>query len=759
MADVDPIISDAGNDSDLLRQIVEIQLEAMEAVEREREEFLNNLAKDIEGKLSSRMGRKGVKQNQMIESLRLSLGNLATYEWVDPNNPFSEVDRNYTAKVNITRSKCEIAVAQTAAFQFAAGDKNWQLAPPQVIDVDADDVQAFSQMQNMQLSPEQVAGIKMGMMEREMDHHLTITNYASECRKGMRDRVYLGTGVMKKPVNIGKLKKVYRKEMTSEGRILRVPEFSPEFLPQVYRVNPLLFFPDDTVNNITDCEDSIEIHPKSKSQLKELIYLKGFDKEAIADAMKEAPKNYTTTPIVDQGAITGGSMSLLKDKYLVLEYHGPVSKGDLELMNKPITYETPDEFYYAEVWVLNGRVIRFELSNLEGCNTIPYCVSVWEPDPGSIFGFGVPMLIRDEQYSINDTFQMILDNAGISAGPQVIVDTTMIKPAEGGLECTPWKVWYTNEFGADTSKAMTFYMPPNAFEGLSQLLMMTKSIADEVSSISLMSQGLDLPTGAGDSATSMAIMNQNATSPLFFKAEQWDDDITKPLLEAVYDWEMQYNPKDEIKGSFTVDVRTPTQLLRGTQEQQKLERLSMEISQGSPMGEWVKMDGLVNARLRLMHLPAGGILKTPEEVEQERANAEPPPPDPALIEAQAKMEANQIAMKRLELEAQKLQMEMHQKNEELKMTLAVQMETNRVREIEAKGSVLKSQLDFQSSMAQLASRSDADRARIIADLQSKQTTDQTNRFLAGTDVALKVRQQNLDQEELNYKKKTGKAGI
>ena len=210
---------------------------------------------------------------------------------------------------------------------------------------------------------------------------------------------------------------------------------------------------------------------------------------------------------------------------------------------------------------------------------------------------------------------------------------------------------------------------------------------------------------------------------------------------------MQYNPNDAIKGSFVVDVRTPTQLLRNTQEQQKLERLSMEISQGSPMGEWIKMDGLLNARIRLMHLPSASMVKSPEEVARDRANAEPPPPDPALLEAQAKQEANQIALKRLELDAQKIQMEMHQKNEELKMQLAVQMETNRVREIEAMASVRKADLDFQSAMAQLAARSDSDKARLIADLQKFQQQSTTEKFLAGTDVALKVRQQDMDQEE------------
>src|SRR5690606_18038536 len=101
------------------------------------------------------------------------------------------------------------------------------------------------------------------------------------------------------------------------------------------------------------------------------------------------------------------------------------------------------------------------------------------------------------------------------------------------------------------------------------------------------------------------------------------------------------------------------------------------------LGEIIKMDGLMRARLRLMHLPTVDIIKSPEEVARDKANAPEPPPDPALIEAQAKQEANAIANRKLDLETQKLQMEMSQKFEELKMQLAVQMRTNDVREMEA----------------------------------------------------------------------------
>src|SRR5690606_32481475 len=188
----------------------------------------------------------------------------------------------------------------------------------------------------------------------------------------------------------------------------------------------------------------------------------------------------------------------------------------------------------------------------------------------------------------------------------------------------------------------------NSYEGLANLLQLAKATADEESSIPLMLSGLGIPTGAADSATGTAIMNQNATSPLFQRSEEWDDGITMPLITMMYDWEMQFNPKEEIKGTYDIDVRTSTSYLRNTQDMQKLQALRMEIAQGSPMGEWINQDELAQVSLMGMRLPYKHIVKSPEEVEQARANAPEPPPDPALIKAQADMRRVDIEEKRLE---------------------------------------------------------------------------------------------------------------
>jgi hypothetical protein len=750
---------------DMLESEVAAAEEAQRKAEQERIDVLARIASSVEGKLTSRMGFRKSKEAEWLEQLRLYLGSLSSNTTITGDNPFGDIQDPASLRrpeVNIVRNKCEMAIDQTIAYQFASGDKNWAIQPPANMEMDNEDLQqtiAVAQEQGQMIStPEEAALFRAGLMEQEIEYHLDCTNYALEARKAIRDRVIIGTGVMKGPINISEMKKYYAKQRTSDGNVIRVPAYREEKYPCVYRVNPWYFFPDDSVVSPEDCEDSIEIHPLSKTELTLLAKNSGYFADQIALCLDEEPRTYSNSPFNDPAYLTQG-VNLLKNKYVVSEYHGPLCRSDLETVG--INPPEEGEDFYAEVWVCNNRVIRLELSNIEGSQRIPYCISVWEPDPASVFGFGIPLLARDQQRVVIETWKMLLDNAGVSAGPQVVVDTSIIKPAEGGLECTPWKVWYLTEYGADASKAIQFFTPQNSFEGLSALFSMAKQLADEESSVNLLAAGLNLPTGSGGApagATQTAIINQNATAPLFARSEEWDDQITRPLLQMVVDWEMQYNPKDEIKGNYKLDVRTSTSYLRSSQEQQKLDRLAQEIASGSPIAKWINMDEFTIARIAGMKLPYRGIVKSPQQVAQEEQNAPPPPPDPNMIKAQAEMAKVENDKARLELDKQKLQVEANQKFQEAQMEYQAQQRTDLVRMKEAEASVLKAQFDFQSNMAAVASKDEQARAKILADLNKSESQLQTQRFLAGMQGQMKAKELAQRDEELKLKRQ-GKTGI
>jgi len=709
-----------------------------EQMEQRKQDVYATLARTIESTLVARMGTRKAKENQWLEAMRVYLGSLSSYNIVTGEYPFgTKADDRlvHRPEFNICRSKCRMAIAQTISYQFSAGDKNWNLRTPASIYLDPQDYQAaVQQMQDPNLSPDEVVELKVDAMEREIEYHLECTHYPREIRKAMHDWVILGTGVMKGPLNAGKMKKVYQKQQTSDGRIIRVPSFSLENVPLLYRVNLWYWFPDDTVTDVDKAENSCEVHPLSKQELNDLIKHPGYMGDQIKLCLAEDPKQYTNSPFNDPAYLTQG-INLLKNKYLVIEYHGPIKKEDLNILGVQSTDETPYDEVYGEIWVCNGRIIRLQLSTLEGCNRIPYYAAVWEPDPATIFGFGIPMLSRDQQRVVNESYKMVLDNAGISAGPQVVVDTTLIKPADGEMECTPFKVWYIQEYGADANKAIQFFTPPNSFEGLAALISLARSFADEESGITLIQNDITLPTQAQDSATGMAIKDENAQAPLFLQAERWDDDITHPIIDAMYDWEMQYSPKEEIKCDVEIDVRSSTQYLKGLMDQQKLDRLMQEISQGSPIAKWINLDELILARLSSMKLPSHAIIKSPQQVAQDEAKAaqQPPQPDPNMLKAQAAILMAQNQQQEIAQKAQQMQFDQQRHQDDMQYKWQIQHDTNAANVQSHVLDVKKAEVQSQGTMAQGYSQHQLGALQLQTELAKTSMQENTKKQLAGMD--------------------------
>ncbi len=85
-------------------------------------------------------------------------------------------------------------------------------------------------------------------------------------------------------------------------------------------------------------------------------------------------------------------------------------------------YDPLDEINVI-VWFCQGHLLKFAEQPMESGDLL-YSVFSFERDDTSMFGFGVPNLMRDSQKAINGGWRMTMDNAGLSVGPQVVVDTT-----------------------------------------------------------------------------------------------------------------------------------------------------------------------------------------------------------------------------------------------------------------------------------------------------------------------------------------------
>ena len=225
------------------------------------------------------------------------------------------------------------------------------------------------------------AALKAQAMSQEIEAQLDSCRYAYQSRLAIMDRIILGTGVLKSPVNTGKVKTVYRQDSFT-GTWITATEVV--YSPIVERVDPWMFFPDDTTNDPCKIRDAIELHPMTANELAEFKLHEGYIKSTIDEVLKTPPSAYNSEYFLEYVRLSESNPQLFKDKYCVVEWHGPISKSDLDAIGQVPYYESATDDYYAEVWLCNGKVIRIDLENIEGTYETPYSVSAWRKDPSSV---------------------------------------------------------------------------------------------------------------------------------------------------------------------------------------------------------------------------------------------------------------------------------------------------------------------------------------------------------------------------------------
>lgn len=701
--------------------------EQMELERQKKEELMESLALSITSKFHNRSSQRAAKEGQWLRSAGLYYGKLSIKDYhMNGETPWSgnlDTDR---PDVNVVRSKCSIAIAQTISMQFGTSDKNWDLFPDK-------------------RNPSAENAQSCALMSDEIEGQLEDAKYSYNCRQAMWDRVVIGTGVIKGPLSVGELVRSYSQ---LDGSNTWIPSVSVDYSPSLIRINPWFFFPDESTNDVDKLNDTIEAHPLSALQLKKYMKHEGFKEEAIAEVLETPPDEYRSNTYAEFAKLSASNSNLYKNKYLVLEYHGPITRTQLDKLDIEPSYESINDEYYGEVWVCQNKVIRIELESIEASFRVPYYVCPWEKDPASVFGFGVPLMMEDAQRVVNESWHMILDNSSISSGPQVAMQKGLIEPANGKWELTPGQFWYLTDPQVQVQQAIQFFNVPNVTANIVPIMQMAQGFAEEESGIPLITAGLGSPQLA-DTATGGLMMQSASTTLLDFMSEDWDDNITAPSITSMYAWNMQNSEKPEIKGKFSIDVRTSTEYKNKQLHIRDLEKLSVEAAQNPEMAKWIRAGELARVRLNMMTLPSKSIIKTSDEVKaEEEAAAANAQPDTEMMQLQ--LDARRVALEEATLQFNSQQQQQRELwDHEEKMT------ANQARLVESQARVAVSQNEKEIAMLELAAKNEQAYANLGLKEQMNRENNQTKAFLAGLQDTRKQQENDLYNKEMEIKVQTG----
>lgn len=722
-----------------LEEVTEVVLSPEEEVasirkaEEDRAEMMRTLAQRVETLFQERANARVIKDGEWDTCYRLYHSPLVDGDNYYSDRPFDAKPTRKRPTPNIVRTKVDTAVSNSVSMQFGGNEKNWDLFPPANA-LDEAVTQACREMEN------------------EIQAQLDACNYPIHARRAIEDRVTLGTGVLKGPVNTGKMRTKY---VNAGGTW--VPQVVRDNTPSIEHVPLWRFYPDMNVSSFEESQDAIQFHPMTAIELSVLRNNPGFDKLEIDNILYTEggikASGYNESFLNKLHSKVWGSAYMYKDRYSVIEYHGPVTYDDVAKLGLEPTYESPTMEYYGEIWVCCGRIIRMELENIEASFETPYAVSTWKKDPTSPFGFGLPLILADSQRVVTQAYHMILDNASLTSGPQIAMYQQYIQPVDGKYEITPNKVWLLTDPQFDIKDALQFFTPTNVIGQIMPVLDLARQFADEESAATSMAAGLSSPNNV-DSATGQLIMQRNSTTLLDFLAEEWDDQVTEKIIRRMYAWNMQYNSKESIKGDYVVDVKSSSEYKNKQQYIRDLERLSVEAAQNPEMAMWINQGELQRARLQLMELPSNKIIRT--EAEYAKAQeAAAQQPNPQMIELQMQAKELELKAAELQIKRQQLQFDATKEMQAQQWEFQEKMGSNQARHEEAQAQVIKARAEVDVELIKLAAKDRALAAQMQNNLQISENANQAKVFMTAMQERRKSKEMELTAAELALKARTG----
>ncbi|MCP3683279.1 MAG: hypothetical protein GY861_11375 [bacterium] len=493
-------------------------------------------------------------------------------------------------EINIIRNKCETAEGRFSDIMLPVDSKNWafKVTPvPDVIKSLKDDRPALAKETNQPViepNGEQAtmadiarkefdqASKAMSLMETEVDDQLTECNYNSESRKMIQHSCRLGTGVMKGPNVVKRIKKSFQRKTDGESSVY-VLKAVEEHQPASESVSCWNLYPDpDTTEDVKKTMGHIFESGNMRSrELVDLIGVEGYDEKQIRKVLKEVPiRTVVTQEKSNKQMKTKRLIGSSSDLYEVWYYYGDLGREDLEALDIDISEHPEALMLSVAVVFANDRPIKVMLNPLDS-GDLPYDFFQWTQVTDSPWGVGLVRMMYWIQRMINGAMRAMMDNAGDSSGVNVVLGGGL-EPTDGKYELTGKKIWrYMGDDpieDIDVRRLFTQFQVQNNQSDLEAIINLAFKFLDLETGIPMIFQGEQQKMPETLGATNIMVDASNVA--LRSRVKIFDDQITDPHLTKYYHWNMQYNDKDEIKGDYAVDARGVSALYQREQYIQTL---------------------------------------------------------------------------------------------------------------------------------------------------------------------------------------------
>jgi hypothetical protein len=153
----------------------------------------------------------------------------------------------------------------------------------------------------------------------------------------------------------------------------------------------------------------------------------------------------------------------------------------------------------------------------------------------------------------NAAARALVNNMGISSGPQVEVNVERLPPNEDITTLSPWKIWQTiNDPVGSSAPAIRFTQPDSRATELVGVYDKFSRLADDHSGIPAYVYGDLNVQGAGRTSSGLSMLMGAAGKGIRQVVMHIDSDVVKPIVMRQFVYNMRYDEDESIKGDVTV---------------------------------------------------------------------------------------------------------------------------------------------------------------------------------------------------------------
>jgi hypothetical protein len=685
-----------------------------------------------------------------------------------------------TAFLNITRPYTDAAAARIGDILLPTDDQPYSIEPVPIPDMlkGMEDVHTVNMPDGSQVPAAQFAQAidaqkkdgetRAARAMTRIDDWLVGCQWHSEVRLAIDDWTRLGTGVLKGPVPTRKKSMAWVNNAGQMGLAVK-----DEIKPTSKRVNPLDLFPDPACGeNIHDGTYVFERDTITAKGLLELKGTPGYLPERIELCLQEGPAIYTGSGKVEYSEREKWD----KSKFEIWYFHGLISQEDLEAAGFEFAAGTPPALPAssltkgpgtqsvsassaassesvrapAVLTLVNDHVIKAAMHPLDS-GEFPYDVVTWQRRSGMPWGMGVPRQMRVPQRMINAATRNLMDNAGLSAKPILVMFKDWVKKATAGASMAPGDEYHISPEAFDAgltnaSMAISTIQIPTRQQELLGIIQFALKMAEDVTGLPMLLQGQQ--GKAPETVGGMQLLQNNASSVIRRLAKSFDSSITEPHIRRYYEYLMMYGPEENEKGEFQIDAKGSSTFVDKDIETQFVVQMAQLVANpayGIDPKRWFA----VTCKLR--RFDPSQVQYTEAELKQQaQAAQQHPPQDPRVISAQATAQAAQTRAQATAQAAETAAQADVQRAQIAAQALLArenQIQTNEAQSEQARNELARIKMDSEiqlatiareTAMMELSAKQNISLAQIKAMLQDTAIKERTKKELAAMDRHMQV---------------------